>query len=141
MKRYSAGRLLGIACLILGGMAFAQSDRGSIAGTVTDSTGAVVSGASVVLRGVDNGIQYKTQTTGEGVYRISDLAIGRYDVTVESQGFKSSVQKGVLIQINTVAALNVSGQANRTSEAQMREEMLPALLAAAQAIGQRMLRG
>ncbi|KQP41576.1 IclR family transcriptional regulator C-terminal domain-containing protein [Pseudorhodoferax sp. Leaf274] len=41
----------------------------------------------------------------------------------------------------TVAALNVSGQANRTSEAQMREEMLPALLAAAQAIGQRMLRG
>lgn len=41
----------------------------------------------------------------------------------------------------TVAALNVSGQANRTSEAQMRDEMLPALLAAAQAIGQRMLRG
>lgn len=41
----------------------------------------------------------------------------------------------------TVAALNVSGQANRTSEAQMRETMLPALLAAAQAIGQRMLRG
>jgi IclR family pca regulon transcriptional regulator len=41
----------------------------------------------------------------------------------------------------TVAALNVSGQANRTSETQMREEMLPALLSAAQAIGQRMLRG
>ena len=40
----------------------------------------------------------------------------------------------------TVAALNVSGQANRTSEAEMREQMLPALLAAAQAIGQRMLR-
>ena len=116
MKRYSAGRLLGIACLILGGMAFAQSDRGSIAGTVKDSTGAVVSGASVVLRGVDNGIQYKTQTTGEGVYRISDLAIGRYDVTVESQGFKSSVQKGVLIQINTVAALNVLLQPGSAEE-------------------------
>lgn len=41
----------------------------------------------------------------------------------------------------TVAALNVSGQANRTSEAQMREEMLPPLRAAAQAIGMRMLRG
>lgn len=41
----------------------------------------------------------------------------------------------------TVAALNVSGQANRTSEAQMREQMLPALLATTQAIGQRMLRG
>ncbi|CAN7739564.1 helix-turn-helix domain-containing protein [Pseudorhodoferax sp. LjRoot39] len=41
----------------------------------------------------------------------------------------------------TVAALNVSGQANRTSETQMRGEMLPALLSAAQAIGQRMLRG
>jgi IclR family pca regulon transcriptional regulator len=40
----------------------------------------------------------------------------------------------------TVAALNVSGQANRTSEAQMREQMLPALRAAAQAVGQRMLR-
>lgn len=41
----------------------------------------------------------------------------------------------------TVAALNVSGQANRTSEAQMREEMLPALLDAARAIGERMPRG
>jgi hypothetical protein len=98
------------------GTASAQSDRGTIAGTVVDSSGAVVSGASVTLRGVGTGTVYKTTSTPEGVYRISDVAIGRYDVTVELQGFKSSVQQGVLIQINTVAALNVTLQPGTVTE-------------------------
>jgi hypothetical protein len=94
--------------LLCDGTLIAQSDRGSIAGSVVDSSGAVVSGASVVVRGTDTGSVYKAQSTGDGVYRMSDIAIGRYDVTVEAPGFKASVQKGVQIQINTVAALNVT---------------------------------
>src|SRR5215470_18585036 len=116
MKRYLATLAIGTLCLMAAGTATAQSDRGTIAGTVTDSSGAVVSGASVTVRGTDTGNVYKTASTGEGVYRISDIAIGRYDVTVESQGFKSSVQKGVQIQINTVAALNVTLQPGALTE-------------------------
>ncbi len=115
MKQYLV-LAIGTLCLLLGGTAVAQSDRGTIAGSVFDTSGAAISGASVVVRGTDTGSVYKAQSTGEGVYRVSDIAIGRYDVTVEAPGFKSSVQKGVLIQINTVAALNVTLQPGNVQE-------------------------
>src|SRR5438105_5123822 len=102
--------------VFVSGMAVAQSDRGSIAGSVVDSTGAAVSGASVVVRGTATGSVYKTVTTAEGVYRISDIAIGRYDVTAEMAGFKSSVQTGVQVQINTVSALNITLQPGDVKE-------------------------
>jgi hypothetical protein len=59
---------------------------------------------------------YKTVSTAEGNYRISDIAIGRYDVTVEAPGFKASVQKGMQVQISTVAALNVTLQPGDVKE-------------------------
>ncbi len=108
MKRYLVALAIGTLCLLVPGTAAAQSDRGTIAGSVVDSTGAAVAGASVIVRGANTGSVYKTVSTGEGTYRISDIAIGRYDVTVEFPGFKASVQRGVLVQINTVAALNVT---------------------------------
>ncbi|HZR64642.1 MAG TPA: carboxypeptidase regulatory-like domain-containing protein [Terriglobales bacterium] len=114
MRQFLAA--LAFVCLFVSGLAMAQSDRGSIAGTVVDSTGAAVSGASVVVRGTATGNTYKTVTTPEGIYRISDIAIGRYDITVEAAGFKSSVQQGVPIQINTVAALNVTLQPGDVKE-------------------------
>src|SRR5438045_8671055 len=113
MKQFLATLAIGTLCLLLTGTALAQSDRGTIAGTVIDSSGAVVSGAPVTVRGVDTGNVYKTTSTGEGVYRISDIAIGRYDVTVDVQGFKSSVQKGVLAQISNVGRLNITPQPGR----------------------------
>ncbi|HZS96670.1 MAG TPA: carboxypeptidase-like regulatory domain-containing protein, partial [Terriglobales bacterium] len=101
-----------VGCLLvmLSAFAVAQSDRGTIAGSVVDSTGAAIKDATVTLRGVDTGAAYTTKSTGDGVYRISDVHIGKYDVTVEAPGFKSSVQTGVQIQINTTAALNVTLQ-------------------------------
>lgn len=95
-------------CLILIVSAAAQSDRGAIAGSVLDSTGAAVASASVTITGADTGSVYKTVSSPTGGYRVNDLAIGRYDVTVQAQGFKLSLQKGVDIQINTVTALNVT---------------------------------
>jgi hypothetical protein len=96
--------------------AVAQSDRGTIAGSVLDTTGAAIKDATVKLRGVDTGALYTTKTTGDGVYRISDVHIGKYDVTVEAPGFKSSVQTGVQIQINTTAALNITLQPGSVNE-------------------------
>src|SRR5712692_1800280 len=116
MKRYLVALAIGTLCLLVPGTAAAQSDRGTIAGSVVDSTGAAVSGSSVIVRGADTGSVYKTVSTGEGTYRISDIAIGRYDVTVEFPGFKSSLHQGVLVQISTVAALNITLQVGDTKE-------------------------
>jgi hypothetical protein len=107
---------VGMLCMLILGTAVAQSDRGTLAGSVLDSTGAAVSGASITVRGADTGSVYKTVSTSEGTYRISDIAIGRYDVTVEAPGFKSSLQKGVPVQINTVAALNITLQLGDVKE-------------------------
>ena len=114
------GRLIGLGLVVLWllmlGSAVAQSDRGTIAGTVMDSTGAAVAGASVTLKSVETGSVYKTVSSSSGGYRVSDLAIGHYDVTVESSGFKTSVQQGVEIQISTVASLNVTLQPGDVKE-------------------------
>src|SRR5207244_10879902 len=99
MKRYLMVLAIATLCLLVTGTALAQSDRGTIAGTVVDSSGAVVSGAPVTVRGVDTGNVYKTTTTAEGIYRIYDIANGRYDVTVEAQGFQASLQTGMTGQI------------------------------------------
>jgi Carboxypeptidase regulatory-like domain len=99
---------VGILCVLMLGTAMAQSDRGTIAGSIFDSTGAAVPGAAVTIRGEDTGTIYRTTSTAEGRYRISDIAIGRYDITVEAAGFKTSQQRGVVVEINTVAALNIT---------------------------------
>jgi Carboxypeptidase regulatory-like domain len=105
-------RLVGLSiaavCLTLIGSAAAQSDRGTIAGSILDSSGAAVGGASITISGVDTGNTYKTVSTPEGVYRVADIQTGRYNITVEATGFKVSQQKGVLVQISTTSALNIA---------------------------------
>jgi hypothetical protein len=103
-------------CLVMVGTAAAQSDRGSIAGSVLDSTGAGLPGAAITIKGADTGSLYQTVSSGSGSYRVNDIAIGRYDVTVEAKGFKTSLQKGVVIEISTVAALNVTLQPGNVKE-------------------------
>ncbi len=115
-SKWLAALLLGISILLMLSTALAQSDRGAIAGTVLDSSGAAVPGAAVTLKGVDTGSVFKTVSSSTGGYRISELAIGHYDVTVEATGFKASVQKNVEIQISTVSSLNVTLQPGNVTE-------------------------
>jgi hypothetical protein len=115
-RNWLAGLSLATLFLLMVGSVVAQSDRGAIAGSVFDSSGAAVPGASVTLKGVDTGSVYKTVSSSSGGYRVNDLAIGRYDVTVEAAGFKTSLQKGVEIQINTVASLSVTLQLGNVKE-------------------------
>ena len=95
-QRLWVGMAVWFVCILMLGTAVAQTDRGSIAGSVLDSTGAGVPGAAITIKGVDTGSVYQTVSSGSGSYRVGDLAIGRYDVTVEAKGFKTSLQKGVV---------------------------------------------
>jgi hypothetical protein len=115
-RKWLAGLSVTTLILLMVGSLAAQSDRGAIAGSVFDSSGAAVVGASVTLKGVDTGSVYKTVSSSSGGFRVNDLAIGRYDVTVEAPGFKSSLQKGVEIQINTVASLSVTLEPGNVKE-------------------------
>jgi hypothetical protein len=72
--------------------AAAQTITGSIAGDVTDSTGAVVPGATVTVRNAGTGLERTATTSNSGSYRIPELPIGEYKVTATSEGFKTIVR-------------------------------------------------
>jgi hypothetical protein len=112
--RYVSGlqRFIAVVFLVFfsAGTTLAQSDRGTIAGTILDSTGAVVQGATVTATGANTGAVYKTTSTDTGAYRISDMQVGAYNLAVTAAGFKTSEQKGVVVQINTVSSLDITLQ-------------------------------
>src|SRR4029077_3675221 len=94
----------------------AQSDRGAISGTILDSSGAVVQGATIVATGVDTGAVYKANSTDTGAYRISDMQVGTYNLTVTAAGFKTSEQKGLVVQVNTTSSLDITLEAGDVKE-------------------------
>ena len=77
----------------------AQTFRGTILGTVTDTTGAVVPGATITIRNVNTGLVRTTESQADGSYRVSELPIGTYDVTVEKADFQTSVTSGVKVDV------------------------------------------
>jgi hypothetical protein len=108
-------------------LTFAQSTRGELAGNVTDSTGAVITGAKVVAVGIDTGVTNETVTTSAGGFHFPELAIGRYNVTVTAPGFSATVSKGVLITINSTSALNVTLKPGAVSETISVDASAPAI--------------
>ena len=69
------------------GSSFAQVDRTSLSGTVTDSAGRVVPGVHVVVALSDTGLVRETYTSRTGTYEVPVLPIGAYTVTFTSNGF------------------------------------------------------
>jgi len=96
--------------------AVGQSDRGSIAGTILDSSGAVVAGAEITATGAQTGAVYKTTSNSTGAYRLPDLQVGSYTVTATAGGFKTAEQKDVLVQVSSVSALDITLQPGSVQE-------------------------
>jgi hypothetical protein len=88
-------------------IATAQSVTGSITGQVTDSSGAVVSGAQIIAHDLDTGIDSPTTTNGVGLYRIDYLPIGHYQVTVQANGFETSTLPPFPLEALQTANFNV----------------------------------
>jgi hypothetical protein len=78
---------------------WAQTFRGTIQGTVTDSSGAALVGATVTIHNVDTGIDRITQTNTDGSYLVPELQIGTYTVAVSMNGFQKAVTTGVVVDV------------------------------------------
>jgi Carboxypeptidase regulatory-like domain/TonB dependent receptor-like, beta-barrel len=85
----------------------AQILYGSVAGTVTDQTGAVVPGAAITIVNDNTGFTRNTTSASAGDYRITDLPGGTYTLTVTAQGFKPVKQTGITIAAGSVNQQNV----------------------------------
>lgn len=85
-------------------MGLAQnSNTGEIKGTVTDSSGAVVSGVTVTITNVQTGVSSVTTTNNDGIYDVPSVPIGQYKVTFSKTGFKSTVRDGLTLEVETIA--------------------------------------
>jgi Carboxypeptidase regulatory-like domain len=116
-QRSSWGGLrVGFLSLVLVGTAVAQSDRGTLAGTILDSSGAVVSQAAITVTGVDTGTVYDAVSRSSGAYRIPDIRVGTYNVKVAATGFKTAERTGVVIQVNNVSSLDITMQIGDAKE-------------------------
>ena len=99
-----------VACL------FAQRDLGTITGTVTDPQGGAVANARVLIIEDATGLAYETQTDQSGVYTRPTLKPGTYTVSIEAPGFQKSEQKGVIVNPDERAAVNIGLQIGNTSQ-------------------------
>src|SRR5205823_4782136 len=95
---------------------FAQKDTGAIAGTVKDSSGALVADAKVTIADVDRGTSLVTNTNSQGEYVVSPLKIGRYNVTVEKQGFKKALAGPVTLNVQERPQINLTVQIGNFNE-------------------------
>ena len=81
--------------------------RAGVQGTVSDSNGALVPNAKVVLKDMETGKTQETTTSEEGFYRVAGLAPGKYELTVEKEGYKKSVSQSVTVSGETIQGVDV----------------------------------
>ena len=102
--------------LILAGSLSAQTFRGNILGTVSDANGAVVPAANVTARNVATGLERTAVSDEAGNYSISELQIGKYQVTVTKTGFQTLVINEVLVEVAGERRVDASLAVAGTSE-------------------------
>src|SRR5712691_8786240 len=105
-----------LGCLALLAPVEAQVTTATILGTVTDSSGAVVAKALVEAKAVATNLSRNTTTDAEGNYTLSSLPVGEYEVTISAAGFRKEVQRGIVLQVQQQARLDVALQPGNVTE-------------------------
>jgi hypothetical protein len=120
--------LLAIASVVLSfGVALAQSDRGTITGTVTDPAGAVVPTAPIQARNVETGVVYQGETSATGNYTIAQLPAGTYDISMTVTGFKKFNRTGLQVQATQTVRVDVALEVGSSTESVTITEAAPLL--------------
>ncbi len=102
--------------VVLSWAAFAQSDRGTITGTIADPAGAGVARAAVEARNVDSGATYPVASSATGNYTIGELPVGTYELSVKVPGFKEFIRRGLTIQVAQTLRIDVALEIGNATE-------------------------
>lgn len=106
--------LVALVAAISLGTANAQILSGTLAGTVTDASDALVPGADVTVTSLASGKEYKETTDAQGDFTVTDLDNGNYKVTVEHAGFSKTVIETVAVFVSQTSKVNVKLQIAKT---------------------------
>ena len=91
--------------------------EGSVSGTVTDPSKAVLRGASITAINLDTAVHYRISTNESGFYSFPDLPVGRYDLSAERPGFKTYRRTGLVVDTNAQISVDVVMQVGRREDA------------------------
>ena len=116
MRKFFLCVSLAIACNCGLSVAVAQEVSAGITGHVTDPSGASIANASVTAKDLDRGTDWPTKTNGEGIYAFPRIPVGRYELRVESPGFKTFVNPSIQLEINQRARADVQMEVGAISE-------------------------
>src|SRR5215813_1276443 len=100
--------LAGLALLLMISTAIAQTSRGTVTGTVRDSSNAVIHSATVTITQADTNVSRKTTTNDSGIFRFDAVDLGTYTVAVVAPGFSSETKTGVIVQAAHIVDLDFS---------------------------------
>jgi hypothetical protein len=109
------GRAAMIFCVAAGGLT-GQTQTASLRGVVTDHTGAVIPGTTVVLTNVDQNRSWRSSTNTEGEYVIVQIPPGNYSLEAEAKGFKKYLRSGITLEVAQVAALDIAMEVGDIAE-------------------------
>jgi len=108
---------LALVALVLSAPAFAQQTTGNISGRITDDQNAAVPGVTVTARNAETGFVRTGVSDGEGIYRLTALPVGSYDITAELQGFTKIESKGIVLNVGQTLDIPVTLKVAALAEA------------------------
>ncbi|MBW4028805.1 MAG: TonB-dependent receptor [Acidobacteria bacterium] len=95
---------------------YGQVTGGTIAGSVHDAGGALVSGADISIRNLSTGIVHTVRTNEVGYYLVPNLLPGSYELTINATGFAPSISKGISLTVGSQLTVNVALQIGKATE-------------------------
>src|ERR1041385_3179714 len=111
-----SGLLLLCLCIFSALTVSGQTSLGTITGVVTDQTGAVVANAPVEVKNADTGVVYKTVSSGTGNYTVSQLPIGKYQISLTLAGFKRYDRQNIELTAAQVLREDIGLQVRANTE-------------------------
>jgi len=137
-----ARNLLGVGIMLIAcAPLFAQQITGSVRGTVADSSGALVAGATVTARQLETGLGRTATTDRSGNYLLLELPVGHYALEVTSKGFQKYLQEGISLNVNETAVVLIHlAVGTETQQVQVKadaELIQPTVSSLGQVVGER----
>jgi hypothetical protein len=116
-----------VCVLLIASTAFAQSDRGTITGTVLDPAGAVVPSASIAAKNGATGQEYTVGSSSTGNYTLANLPAGTYELSVTASGFKKYIRPGLTVQVAETLRADVTLEVGGVNETITVSDVAPLL--------------
>ena len=129
-------RVFSIALFLVAAAWSQTTGTASIVGVITDSSGAAVPHAKITVQNQDTAFRYESASGDTGEYYIPNLNSGTYQLTVEASGFKTAVQRDIVLRINETPRINIRVEVGNVTESVSISSQTPLLETEGAGVGQ-----